>query len=100
MIDNDSNLQAQLVDCSNDSFSAYDPDQFNPAGDWSPILIPRETIDREIERLADLPRPACGWAAEHLAKVSPRFVYAMTQLHALTLLRCRTIGNADNMRSH
>jgi gentisate 1,2-dioxygenase len=60
MPDNESSPEALLVDCSNDSFAANNPEQFKPASDWPPILIPRETIEREIERLADLPRPANG----------------------------------------
>src|SRR5581483_3964235 len=27
---------------------------------WSPVVIPREEIDREVERLADIVRPANG----------------------------------------
>ena len=37
-----------------------DPERAKPARDWPPVLIKRDVIDREIERLADLPRPANG----------------------------------------
>ena len=37
-----------------------DPERAKPARDWPPVLIKRADIDREIERLADLPRPANG----------------------------------------
>ena len=36
------------------------PRRAKPAHDWPPVLIKRADIDREIERLADLPRPANG----------------------------------------
>ena len=36
------------------------PSDSNPAVDWPPVLITRETITSEIERLADLPRPENG----------------------------------------
>jgi gentisate 1,2-dioxygenase len=58
MSDNDT--QALLVDCCDDDFAAMDPEKIKPAADWPPILIPKETIEREIERLADQPRPANG----------------------------------------
>lgn len=37
--------------------SSAAPEQIKP---WSPVLVPRETIEREIERLADAPRPQDG----------------------------------------
>ena len=44
-----------------DAASSYcDPEHLKPARDWPPVLITRAVIDREIERLADLPRPANG----------------------------------------
>jgi gentisate 1,2-dioxygenase len=36
------------------------PERAKPAHDWPPVLITRAVIDREIERLADAPRPANG----------------------------------------
>ncbi len=40
--------------------SQCNPEKLKPAHDWPPVLITRARIDREIERLADLPRPANG----------------------------------------
>src|SRR6186713_1278627 len=37
-----------------------DPERAKPARDWPPVLIKRADIDREIERLADQPRPSNG----------------------------------------
>jgi gentisate 1,2-dioxygenase len=51
---------AQLIDQSGVSRADVAPDDFRPAHDWPPVLITRETIDAEIERLAALPRPANG----------------------------------------
>lgn len=36
------------------------PQQSKPARDWPPVIVSGAMIDREIERLADLPRPANG----------------------------------------
>jgi len=51
---------AQLLDQSGVALARVAPDDFRPARDWPPVLITRETIDSEIERLAALPRPANG----------------------------------------
>jgi gentisate 1,2-dioxygenase len=40
--------------------SVCNPERAKPAHDWPPVLIKSAVIDREIERLADLPRPANG----------------------------------------
>ena len=53
-------LQANFIDRVGESYEKLDPYKLKPAADWPPILIAKETIDREIERLADLPRPANG----------------------------------------
>ena len=49
---------ALVIDQSGVHENAPSPDAANPAKDWPPVLITRETIELEIERLADLPRPA------------------------------------------
>ncbi len=49
-----------LLDQSGAALSPGAPDTLRPAQDWPPISIRRDTIEREIERLADLPRPANG----------------------------------------
>jgi gentisate 1,2-dioxygenase len=36
------------------------PAQLKPAADWPPVTVTREMIAAEVERLADLPRPANG----------------------------------------
>ena len=36
------------------------PERLKPARDWPPVTITRAMIDREIERLADAPRPSNG----------------------------------------
>jgi len=51
---------ALVIDQSGAEASAFSPETVRPAEDWPPVLITRETIDTEIERLADLPRPANG----------------------------------------
>jgi gentisate 1,2-dioxygenase len=49
---------ALVIDQSGSKGTA--PELTNPALEWPPVLITRETIDSEIERLADLPRPDNG----------------------------------------
>ena len=49
-----------LVDCSGDADQAIPPERAKPARDWPPVTITREMMDAEIERLADLARPANG----------------------------------------
>jgi gentisate 1,2-dioxygenase len=51
---------ALVIDQSGASPDALSPEDLRPARDWPPVLITRETIDAEIERLAGLPRPANG----------------------------------------
>src|SRR5512139_261069 len=43
-----------------DTESHPNPEKLKPAHDWPPVLISRVQIDREVQRLADLPRPANG----------------------------------------
>jgi gentisate 1,2-dioxygenase len=52
--------QVNFVDLTDKSFPECSPDGMQPARDWSPVLISKQEIAREIERLADLPRPASG----------------------------------------
>jgi gentisate 1,2-dioxygenase len=49
-----------LVDLTGSPAASSAPQQAKPARDWPPVIITGETIDREIERLADEPRPANG----------------------------------------
>lgn len=49
-----------IVDVTDQPLTALAPQQAKPAADWPPVTISGATIDREIERLADLPRPANG----------------------------------------
>ena len=51
---------ALVVDQSGATNDAHGPESVDPAHDWPPVLITRETIDAEIERLCDLPRPGNG----------------------------------------
>ena len=55
-----SDPQPVLVDLTDAPAALCAPQQAKPARDWPPVIIHGETIDREIERLADLPRPANG----------------------------------------
>jgi len=48
-----------IVD-DNDAATYCNPERLKPARDWPPVTITRATIDREVERLADAPRPANG----------------------------------------
>ncbi len=52
--------QVRLVDLTDRPLVGEPPQRLKPAKDWPPVIISGETIDREIERLADLPRPANG----------------------------------------
>lgn len=52
--------EPRLVDTSGRSLTGGPPQSLKPARDWPPVTIAAATIDREIERLADLPRPANG----------------------------------------
>jgi gentisate 1,2-dioxygenase len=52
--------QVSFVDLTDKSFPECSPDGMQPARDWSPVLISKKEIAEEIERLADLPRPASG----------------------------------------
>jgi gentisate 1,2-dioxygenase len=49
-----------LLDRSGLPLTPCPPDRARPAHDWPPVTIRRELIDREVERLADLPAPANG----------------------------------------
>jgi gentisate 1,2-dioxygenase len=49
-----------LLDRSGQPLTPCSPDRAKPARDWPPITISRAMIDAEVERLADLPRPANG----------------------------------------
>ncbi len=42
---------ALVIDQSGASPDALSPEDLRPARDWPPVLITRETIDAEIERL-------------------------------------------------
>jgi gentisate 1,2-dioxygenase len=52
--------EPMLVDRTGQPMAPCAPQQAKPAGDWPPVTITGDVIDREIERLADLPRPANG----------------------------------------
>ncbi len=53
--------QPVLVDRSDGHpLAAKPPAKMKPAKDWPPLTITKEMFDIEIERLADLPRPANG----------------------------------------
>ena len=56
---NDNDPQPLLVDLC-DTPAPCDPAKAKPAKDWPPITITREMMDKQIERLADMPRPANG----------------------------------------
>jgi len=49
-----------LLDLTDVALARRAPSQLKPAADWPPLIVSRETIDAEVERLADLPRPATG----------------------------------------
>ena len=51
---------ALLVDHSGTKSAAMHPETAQPAREWWPVTVTRETIEAEIERLAALPRPANG----------------------------------------
>jgi gentisate 1,2-dioxygenase len=55
-----SDAQPLIVDLTDEPIASCTPAQAKPARDWPPITITREMIDAQIERLADLPRPASG----------------------------------------
>ncbi|HAT26688.1 MAG TPA: gentisate 1,2-dioxygenase [Gammaproteobacteria bacterium] len=55
-----SDPQPLLVDRTGEALSSGPISQLNPANDWPPVTITGEMINQEIERLADLPRPANG----------------------------------------
>ncbi len=52
----DPDNQVAMVDSG-----SWDPKNAKPAKDWQPITISKERIDAEIERLADIDRPANGY---------------------------------------
>lgn len=52
--------QPLLQDRTGQTLTACAPQQAKPARDWPPVTITGAMIDGEIERLADLPRPANG----------------------------------------
>jgi len=52
--------QPLIVDRSDQPIAAAEPARTKTGKDWPPITISKEMFDREIERLADLPRPANG----------------------------------------
>ncbi|SVD13930.1 uncharacterized protein METZ01_LOCUS366784, partial [marine metagenome] len=49
-----------IIDRTGEALAGSTISQLKPAQDWPPITITGEQINREIERLADLPRPANG----------------------------------------
>ena len=53
-------LQPRLVDLTDRPLTGAPPQQCKPAREWPPVTVSGAMIDREIERLADLPRPANG----------------------------------------
>ena len=55
-----SDPQPQIVDRTAKPIASTAVSQLKPAQDWPPITISGETINSEIERLADEPRPANG----------------------------------------
>src|SRR4030095_17229660 len=46
-----------LLDRTGASLAPCTPAHLKPAADWPPVIVTRETIEREVERLADLPPP-------------------------------------------
>jgi len=60
-----SEAEVQLVDpgdmVSMVDSGSWEPKNAKPAKDWPPITISKEMIDAEIERLADMSRPANGY---------------------------------------
>ncbi len=52
--------QPLLVDTTGKPLAETAPGKLKPAKDWPPVTITREMIDAEVERLADLSRPANG----------------------------------------
>jgi gentisate 1,2-dioxygenase len=52
--------QPLLIDATDQPLTACPPERAKPSRDWPPVIISAQMIDREIERLADLPRPANG----------------------------------------
>ena len=55
-----SDPQPVLIDRTGAELAQQPVSQLKPAKDWPPVIITGEMINREIERLADLPRPANG----------------------------------------
>lgn len=51
---------ARVIDTSGETQNGRKPSDLRPAKDWPPVLITRETIDNEIERLCDIDKPANG----------------------------------------
>jgi gentisate 1,2-dioxygenase len=54
------NQEPVLLDRTGASLAPCTPAHLKPAADWPPVIVTRETIEREVERLADLPRPDNG----------------------------------------
>lgn len=54
------NNRVIFKDVSGQPLSAAPIDALEPARDWPPVIITREDIDAEVERLASLPRPDNG----------------------------------------
>ncbi len=52
--------EVTIVDADTSTPAHCNPERAKPARDWPPVLITRALIDREIERLADAPRPGSG----------------------------------------
>lgn len=52
--------QPIVMDLTGKPMAPCQPHQVKPARDWPPVIVSGAMIDREIERLADLPRPANG----------------------------------------
>jgi gentisate 1,2-dioxygenase len=53
-------MEPILLDRTGAALARCAPSQLKPAADWPPLIVTREAIDAEVERLADLPRPANG----------------------------------------
>ena len=53
-------IEAKLIDVSGADQSAAGLDACRPADDWPPVIVSGASIEAEIERLADQPRPANG----------------------------------------
>lgn len=52
--------EAKLVDQSGQPLAPQSAEDFKPAADWPPVIVKAATIEREIERLAEIPSPDNG----------------------------------------